>query len=92
MSGVHLADVNGDGVDDMIVLTHGGLPSYVFLNPGDGDFSGVTPTVIGTGGSGSNTDEGHSTSVAVADVNGDGTVTVQDLLDGILANFGQPCP
>jgi len=27
-----------------------------------------------------------------ADVNGDGTVTVQDLLDGILANFGTACP
>jgi hypothetical protein len=32
------------------------------------------------------------TANCVADVNGDGTVTVQDLLDGILANFGQPCP
>jgi len=28
----------------------------------------------------------------VGDVNGDGAVTVSDLLDGILANFGQACP
>ena len=28
----------------------------------------------------------------VADINEDGTVTVQDLLDGILANFGDACP
>ena len=34
MSGVHLADLNGDGRDDLIVLTHGGVPSYVYLNPG----------------------------------------------------------
>ena len=32
------------------------------------------------------------TSNCIADVNGDGAVTVADLLDGILANFGQPCP
>ena len=32
------------------------------------------------------------TANCTADVNGDGTVTVQDLLDGILANFGDPCP
>ena len=27
-----------------------------------------------------------------ADLNGDGAVTASDLLDGILANFGQACP
>ena len=32
------------------------------------------------------------TSNCVGDVNGDGAVTVSDLLDGILANFGQACP
>ena len=32
------------------------------------------------------------TSNCVADINGDGSVTVQDLLDGILAAFGEPCP
>ena len=32
------------------------------------------------------------TSKYVGDVNGDGAVTVADLLDGILANFGQACP
>jgi len=31
------------------------------------------------------------TSNCVGDVNGDGTVTVSDLLDGILANFGDAC-
>ena len=34
----------------------------------------MTPTAIGTGGSGSSTDQGHSTSVAVADLNRDGIV------------------
>ena len=46
----------------------------MYLNPGNGDFSSVTPTEIGSGGSGSSTDEGHSTSVAVEDVNRDGVV------------------
>ena len=26
-----------------------------------------------------------------ADINGDGSVNVQDLLEGILTNFGTPC-
>ena len=32
------------------------------------------------------------TANCTADINGDGTVTVQDLLDGILASFGDACP
>ena len=32
------------------------------------------------------------TSNCLADVDGDGAVTVSDLLDGILAAFGQACP
>ena len=70
----HLADLNGDGIDDLIVLTHGGQHSYVYLNPGNGDFSGVTGIPIGTGGRDDSTDTGFSTSVAVADVNRDGIV------------------
>ena len=76
ISGTHLADLNGDGIDDLIVLTHGGHPSYVYLNPGDGNFSAVTPTPIGLD---SSTSSGHSTSVAVADIDNDG---VMDLVIG----------
>ena len=81
VSGVHLADLNGDGKDDLIVLTHVGSKSYVYLNPGNGDFNGVAPTFIGTGGAG-NPATGHSTCAAVADVNSDGIVDV------ILGNDG----
>ena len=31
ISGIDLADLNGDGIDDLIVLSHGGYPSYVYL-------------------------------------------------------------
>ena len=75
----YLADLNGDGVDDLIVLTHGGHSSYVYLNPGNGDFSAVTGTPIGTGGGGNHTDTGLSSTVAVADMNGDG---ILDLVVG----------
>ena len=75
VSGVHLADLNGDGVDELIVLTHAGVPSYIYENPGNGDFSRayVPPTPIGTGEA---ADKGHSTSAAFADVNGDGHVDI----------------
>ena len=94
VSGVLLADLNGDGLDDMIVLTREDVPSYVYLNPGDGDFSSVTPSAIGTGATAPATDEGLSTDAAVADVNGDG------LVDMVVANhgtsnmiyLGQPAP
>ena len=39
------------------VLTESPSPSYVYLNPGNGDFSAVAPTAIGTGGTGSATAE-----------------------------------
>lgn len=45
-----LADVSGDGLSDLIVGTSegvladgSGFPSLVFVNPGNGDFSAVTP-------------------------------------------------
>ena len=94
MSGVLLEDLDGDGLDDMIVLTHAGVPSYVYLNPGDGDFSDVTPTPVGTGGTGTSTDEGQATDAAVADVNGDGLVDIVVANDGTsnMIYLGQPAP
>ena len=57
------------------MLTHAGVPSYIYENPGNGDFSRayVPPTAIGTGQA---ADKGHSTSAAFADVNGDGHVDI----------------
>ena len=94
ISGVLLEDLNGDGLDDLIVLTFEGTPSYVYLNPGNGDFSDVTPTPIGTGGTGTSTDEGLSTDAAVADVNGDGLVDIVVANDGTsnMIYLGQPAP
>ena len=60
------------------------MPSCVYLNPGDGDYSSVTPSAIGTGAATPATDEGLSTDAAVADVNGDG------LVDIVVANHGTP--
>ena len=48
----------------MIVLTREGVPAYVYLNPGDGDFSDVTPTPVGTGGIAPATDMGFNTDAA----------------------------
>ena len=73
ISAIEAADVNGDGIDDLIVLTHAPYPSYVYVNPGNGDFSGVTPTEIGLG---SSRDKGHATSAAVEDVNDDGIADI----------------
>ncbi|MEC7001221.1 MAG: VCBS repeat-containing protein, partial [Actinomycetota bacterium] len=72
---VTVVDVNGDGIDDVIVTTDGDRPSKVYINPGDGDFSGVTPTDLGPPGQ----ETPDTSSVKVADVNGDG---VPDIIVG----------
>ena len=92
--GVLLEDLNGDGLDDMIVLTREGVPAYVYLNPGDGDFSDVTLTPVGTGGIAPATDMGFNTDAAVADVNGDGLVDIVVANDGTsnMIYLGQPAP
>ena len=63
---VVMVDVNNDEVDDVIVTTTSGQPSLVYLNPGDGKFSEVTPTPI------AGTEVITTKSVEVADINGDG--------------------
>ena len=45
-SGVRLGDLNGDGLDDLIVLTFAGTKTYTYLNPGNGNFNGVVPTAV----------------------------------------------
>ena len=77
-SGVRLGDLNGDGLDDLIVLTFAGTKTYTYLNPGNGNFNGVVPTAVGTGGLGTPT-YGDSTCAAVADMNNDG---IADLIIG----------
>lgn len=68
---VTFADVDGDGDEDIVVTTVGGKPTEVYLNPGNGDFSGVQPSTLGPPGLKTPTPD--SSSVKVIDVNGDGT-------------------
>jgi len=73
----------GDGVTDIACDTDPGNAC-----PGDLDSDGfivIGDVLLLLGDFG-------CTANCTADVNGDGTVTVQDLLDGILANFGTACP
>jgi hypothetical protein len=79
------ADLNGDQKPDIVLgnyFVQNGIVilayfSQVYLNPGNGDFSGVTPADLP--GSGRLT-----SSVTVGDLNGDGA------FDLILANYGKP--
>ena len=94
---VTLVDVNGDGLDDAIVTTTSGRPTLIYINPGDGRFSEVTPMeVTGTG-------EMTTTSVEVYDLDGDGAKDLvlgnkgghnQVLLGDLQrpGNFGPPLP
>ena len=68
---VTIADVDGDGDEDIVVTTAGGKPTEVYLNPGNGDFSGVQPSTLGPPGIKTPTPD--SSSVKVVDINGDGT-------------------
>ena len=73
----------GDGVTDIACDTDPGNAC-----PGDLDSDGfivIGDVLLLLGDFG-------CTANCTADVNGDGTVTVQDLLDGILSNFGTACP
>ena len=77
ISGVALADLDGDTYDDLLVLTYAGYPSQVYLNPGDGDFSNVIPARIGL-----STETGHATAVAAKDLNNDGIMDLVVTYEG----------
>ena len=79
---VTIADVDGDGDDDIIVATVGGEPSEVYINPGNGDFSGVTPSPLGPPGEQTPTPD--TANVQVVDINGDGAPDI------IVANTDGP--
>lgn len=68
---IAVADVNGDGKLDLLVVSTSPSSVYVLLGNGDGTFQ--APVAYGTGGY-------NAISVAVADVNGDGR------LDLVVAN------
>jgi FG-GAP-like repeat/PASTA domain len=75
---LRLADLNGDGRPDMLFISSSPLPSLeVWLNNGDGSFQfgddyEMCPTCSGGGGDLS----GAVESVAIADLNGDGSPDV----------------
>lgn len=73
-TGAVFADLNGDGWLDLLVTSMGG-PNACFINQGDGHFTNVTASagLISRLG---------STSMALGDINGDGT------LDLYVANYG----
>ena len=75
---VTLADVNADGLEDVIVTATNGHSSQIFLNPGNDVFSDVTPTPI------AGTASVTTTSVEVVDVNGD------QIVDLVLGNSNAP--
>ena len=97
MQSVLLEDLNGDGLDDLIVLTREGVPAYVHTSTRERrrllrrDAHAHRCTVRSTGTS---TDEGLSTDAAVADVNGDGLVDIVVANDGTsnMIYLGQPAP
>src|SRR5262249_37415120 len=69
---ITVADVNGDGVQDIAVVNQGTFPTFasslsVLLGNGDGSFQPAVTTPIRPGGG-----FGNRQSVAVGDVNGDG--------------------
>src|ERR1043166_2586446 len=74
-TGCAFADVNGDGAPDLFVAANNGV--RFFLNEGNGHFRNATAEW------GLNTNALGSTSVALADLNGDGT------LDLFVANYGE---
>ncbi len=90
VAGVEVADVNGDGKLDLLVADGGGgtVPGEVAVLLGNGDGTFQTAVGYGTGGS--------TTSMALADVNGDGRpdLLVWDNSDvdvGCGANGFEPC-
>lgn len=73
-SGAVFADINGDGIQDLVVSSFGG-PNVCLLNDGKGHFTDITQTAGLMGQTG-------ATSIALADLDGDGD------LDLYLCNFG----
>ena len=77
---VEMADVNGDGLDDIVVVTENGTPNVVYINDGTGRFPDP-PTKIGSQ-KGALSKEAED--VEVVDVNGDG------VMDIVVANSDGP--
>ncbi len=71
-SAVRLADVNGDGIPDLLVANGGGNDVLVYLGLGDGQFGPARPFPVGT----------DPVGITIQDLNGDG---IPDL---VVANQG----
>jgi hypothetical protein len=75
------ADMNGDGIDDIVAVDAGDNNLLVYLSNGDGTFANAIVTAVtSTSGASFNTFFGGGGGIAVADVNRDGkpdVVTVQ---------------
>jgi hypothetical protein len=73
---VAVADVNGDGIPDIVVANHSGNTVGVLLGNGDGTFQ--PPMTYDSGGP-------NPTGISIADLNGDGK---PDLVVGLNAGIG----
>lgn len=80
--GVAVADLNGDGIPDIVTNNRGTGNVGVLLGNGDGTFKPVVNYPIGDGGS------SYANGVAIADMNGDGFPDIVTVDNGSIDDMG----